>query len=244
MLLLSNDIPSKGEYSLSPPLTFRPFTFLEILEYSNEVTGSSIKDYLRDINWLIRLDPGVLNHSLYDLDYLIFIMKVHTISDDREFQSDIQCDCGTMNRFRFNLADFSFDELDPKEELVSRVLIGGYKYKIRIPTIGQFLDILKTYSLYNKTDKVEIVKLISMFSEFDSMPNDVEMAILNSNRKDISILYMLETKYLSNVKSVNRTCTGCNKEGGMAVGIGSLIANMFRDVLLNNPIDESQVQFE
>jgi hypothetical protein len=245
MLLLPQDLPSKGEYSASPPLKYRPFTFLEILEYSNEVTGSAVKDYLRDIQWLQRLDPGILQHSLYDLDYLIFMMKVHTISDSKEFKTDVKCTtCNTLNRFTFDLGDFSFIDVEPRQETVANVLLGGYKYRIKIPTIETFLKVLKLYSLYNKTDKVEVVKLISMFPEFETIPNDIEQAVLNSDRKDISILYMLESKYLSSTNSMKRTCSTCQKEGGMAIGISSLIADMFRDVLLNNPIDESQVQFE
>lgn len=245
MLLLSKDLPSKGEYSQSPPIKLRPFSFLEILEYTNEVTGSTVKDYLRDINWLARLDPGILQHSLYDLDYLIFMMKVHTISDTREFQTDVKCStCNTPNRFHFGLEDFSFIDVEPKENLVSRVLLGGYKYKVKIPTIGEFLEVLRKYSLYQKTDKVEVVKIISLFPEFQTIPNDIENAVMNSTGRDIAILYMLETKYLSSTNSIKRTCGNCNKKGGMAIGVGSLIANMFLDVLLNNPIDESQVQFE
>lgn len=246
MLLTPNDLPSKGEYaSAAAPLSFRPLTFLEILEYSNEVTGNSIKDYLRDIKWLMRLDPNVVNHSLYDLDYLIFMMKVHTISDNKEFQTDIECGvCKTQNRVDISLGDFEFIDVEPKSETVSRVLLDGYKYRISIPTIGTFLDILNTYNLYKKTDKAEVPKLVSMFPEFQTIPNDIEYAIFNANRADIAILYMLETKYLSSIKSIKRTCTSCQKKGGMAIGIGSLIANMFRDVLLNNPIDDTQVQFE
>ena len=84
MLLLPNDLPSKGEYSFSPPINLRPLSFIEILEYTNQTTGSEVKDYLRDISWLQKMDPGILEHSLYDLDYIIFMMKVHTISDNKE----------------------------------------------------------------------------------------------------------------------------------------------------------------
>jgi hypothetical protein len=245
MLLLSKDLPSKGEYSNSPPIKFRPFSFLEILEYTNEVTGSSVKDYLRDIYWLQSLDDGILQHSLYDLDYLIFMMKVHTIADTKEFQTDVKCKtCNTPNRFHFGLEDFSFIDVESKDNRVSRVLLGGYKYKITIPTIGDFLEVLKKYNLYQKTDKVEVIKIISLFPEFKTIPNDIEMAVMNSTGTDIAILYMLESKYLSSTESIKRTCTSCQKEGGMAIGINSLIANIFLDVLLNNPIDESQVQFE
>ena len=245
MILLPNDLPSNGEYSSSPPLTFKPFNFVEILEYSNEVTGNSVKDYLRDIRWLIKQDPEVLNHSLYDLDYLIFIMKVHTISDTKEFQTDVTCgNCKSKNRVTFGLEDFKFIDVEPNTERISRVLLGGFKYMIKIPTIGTFYEVLKTYGLYQKTDKVEIVKLISLFPEFQTIPNDIEVAVLGANRADIAILYMLEAKYLNSTKSIKRNCGNCSKEGGMAIGISSLIADMFRDVLLNNPIDESQIQFE
>lgn len=245
MLLLPNDLPSGGAYAISPPIKLKPLTFLEILEYSNEVSGSKVKDYLRDISWLRKMDPGILQHSLYDLDYIIFMMKVHTISDDKEFQTDVKCDsCNHRNRIHFTLGDFKFIEVESTKDLISRVLLGGYKYKVKIPTVEQFLNVLNKYSLYKKTDNVEVIKLISLFPEFETMPNDVENAVLNASRQDIGILYLLETKYLSSTESIKKVCSNCNNERGMAIGISSLIADMFRDVLFNNPIDESQVQLE
>ena len=248
MILTAGDLPSNGEYiaaAAAKPIHLRPLNFIEILEYSNEVTGNSIKNYLRDLRWLIKLDPNVLGHSLYDLDYLIFMMKVHTIADNKDFQTDIECGtCKTPNRLDLTMADFQFIDVEPRSEMVSNVLLGGYKFKISVPTIGTFLEVLNTYNMYQKTERAEIPKLISLFPEFKTIPNDIEYAVFNSSREDIAILYMLETKYLSSTKPVKRTCTSCNKEGGMAIGIGSLIASMFRDVLLNNPIDDTQVQFE
>jgi hypothetical protein len=244
MILLTKDLPSKGIYSKSPPISFTPFTFVEILEYSNEVTGSAVKDYLRDIKWLQKMDPNILEHSLYDLDYLIFIMKVHTISDTKEFQTEISCpSCKSRNRVDFDLGDFKFIDLEEGEDRVNRVLLNGYKYHIKVPTIGTFLDVLHKYALYQKTDDISVVKLISLFPEFQTIPNDIENAIFNADRKDISILYMLEVKYLSSTSPIKRTCSECKNEGGMVIGIGSLITDMFRDVLLNNPVTDSQVQF-
>lgn len=246
MILTPNDLPSKGLYVPTPtPIYLRPLNFMEILEYSNEVTGNSIKEYLRDIKWLMKLDPNIKNHSLYDLDYLIFMMKVHTISDNKTFSTDIECPkCGTKNRIEISLDDFSFIDVEKESERVKRVKLGGTTFNIKVPTIETFAEVLYTYSLYMKTDKAEIPKLVSLFAEFSTMPNHVEEAIFNANRNDISILYMLEMKYLSSTNPIKRTCSNCNDKGGMAIGISSLIANMFRDVLLNNAIDDSQVQFE
>lgn len=245
MILTPNDLPSKGLYSNAGPLYLRPLSFLEMIEYTNEVTGNSIKDCIRDLKWLIRLDSSVKDHSLFDLDYLIFMMKVHTISDNKDFVSNIKCPvCGTDNRIEIDLGDFKFVDAKPKDELIKRVVLGGTKFHIGIPTIGEFMDVLNTYSIYQKTDKVEIPKLVSLFPEFKTIPNVVENAIFNSTRKDISILYMLETNYLSTTEPIKRTCAKCDIKGGMAIGISSLIADMFRNVLFNCPVNESDVQFE
>ena len=245
MILTPEDLPSKGLYSQAGPVYFRPLTFLEILDYSNEVAGNSIKDCLKDMRWLMKLDPNIKNHSLYDLDYLIFMMKVHTISDNKTFISDIQCPkCSTRNRVEIELSDFKFIDAQPTDQLIRRVLLGGKKLQVELPTIGDFADILHTYSIYMKTDKVEIPKLVSLFPEFKTIPNVIENAVFQADREDISILYMLEMKYLSPTESIKRTCSTCNEKGGMAIGIGSLIPSMFRDLLLNNAVDESQVQYE
>jgi hypothetical protein len=245
MILLPNDLPSGGKFGNSPTLNLRPLTFMEILEYSNQTTGNSVKDYIRDIQWLERMDPNILEHSLYDLDYIIFMMKVHTISDNKEFQTDINCKvCGHTNRINLDLSDFKFNEPDEKDKLIRRVKLDGYVYKVSVPTVKTFKDVISLYSLYQKTDKVDVVKLISLFPDFKVNPNEIENLVLNASREDITILYLLETKYLQSVKSINHVCENCKTEGGMAIGISSLIADMFLNVLLNNTVDESKIQFE
>jgi hypothetical protein len=76
------------------------------------------------------------------------------------------------------------------------------------------------------------------------MPNDIEDAVFEANREDISVLYYLETMFLTSVEPVFKECTKCKNERGMAIRIESLIANMFRDILLNNASLESKILFE
>lgn len=245
MILTTGDLPSSGNFGSAPPVAFRPFTFLEVIDYSNSVAGNPLKQYVKDINYLIKMDDGILKHSLYDLDYLIFMMKVHTISDNIEFTSSCKCrHCQKDSVLKFSLKDFKFRDIPKNEKPVQSVLLNGYKYRVKVPTIGAFLDVLDKYNLYQKVDQADVVKLISLFPEFQTMPNDIEDAVFDANREDISILYFLETKYLNAVEVVFKTCEFCNDSRGMAVRIDSLIANMFREILLNNPSLESKILFE
>lgn len=244
MILSVEDIPSKGKFGHVPPLNLRPLTFIEMLEYNNDVAGNSIKSYLKDINWLIRMDKGILNQSLYDLDYIIFMMKVHTISDNKEFSTDVKCTCGFKNRVDFDLSNFVFKDIEKGAQELQNVLLGGFKYKIRVPKVSDFLEVINKYNLYQKVSDVDVVKIISMFAEFKTMPNDIERAVLNASRDEISILYSVENRYLDSVESIKVKCSNCDKHGGMTVGVGSLIVDMFRDVLLNNPVDESKIQLD
>lgn len=243
MILTINDLPSGGKFGHVAPLNLRPLTFIEMLEYNNDVAGTSIKSYLKDIKWLEKMDKGILNHSLYDLDYIIFMMKVHTISDDKEFSTDVKCSCGNKIRVDFDLSSFKFKDVNAEEIEVQNVLLGGFKYKVKVPRISDFLNVVNKYNLYNKVSQIDVVKIISMFPEFKAMPNDVENAVLNANRDEISILYTIEDRYLSSVKPISVECPHCDKVEGMTIGIGSLIVDMFRDVLLNNPVTESKIQF-
>lgn len=245
MILTLEDLPSKGKFGHAPAISLRPLTFREMIDYSNEVTGNPLKSYLRDIKWLRFLDSNILQHSLYDLDYLVFMMKVHTISDNKEFQSEIKCrQCGHEERIDFDLGDFKFKDIEEEGKQVKRVVLNGFKYVIKVPTIGDFLEVLNKYVLYNKVSQADVVKLISLFSEFPTIPNDVERDVLNATRDEIAVLYLLEDKYLTSVKPIIKKCNKCENERGMAVGVTSLIADMFRDVLFNNTAIESKIQFE
>lgn len=243
MILTISDLPSNGKFGTAPPLRLRPLTFLEVIEYTSEVTGNTVKNYIRDIKWLRKLDENVVHHSLYDLQYLIFMMKVHTISDNRSFQSEVSCpNCGNRDAVSFDLGDFNFRDLSDKDKLPTKVELGGFKYDVKVPTISTFLEVLNKYALYKKSDNVDVVKLISLFPEFASSPNDIENAVLNATRKDISILYLLEVSYLNSMEPLKKICTKCKNEGGMMIGISSLIIDMFRDILFNSHIDEDEVQ--
>jgi len=72
------------------------------------------------------------------------------------------------------------------------------------------------------------------------MPNDVERDVFGAKRDEVTILYLLETKYLRSVEPLKVECD-C-KKGGTTVRIESLIVDMFRNVLLNNPATESKIQ--
>lgn len=244
MILYAEDLPSGGRFLLDKSsIRFRPLTFLEIISYMEDKSGNTIKNYMRDLHWLFKLDPNTKKQSLYDLDYLIFMMKASTISENKEFISNVNCPvCGAHNHIRFELGDFKFKDFD-EEEIVEKVALGDYNYKVKVPTIETFYRVLQKYALYKKTDSADVVKLISLFPEFETMPNDIENAVLGASREDIAVLHFLESKYLSSVIPLKRTCDVCQKEGGMAIGVDSLVADLFRDVLLNCQPDESKIQF-
>jgi hypothetical protein len=245
MVLTVNDLPSGGYFGSAPPIAMTPFTFLEVLEYNNYVADDALKKYTRDLKYLVKMDPGVLKHSLYDLDYLIFMMKVHTIADNVEFTSSCTCrHCGHDNVIHFDLGNFKFKDISKDDKKVQSVLMNGVKYKVKVPTIEHFLSVLEKYNLYQKVSSSDVVKLISLFPEFQTMPNDIEDAVFDANRDDISVLYYLETLFLTSVEPVFKECTKCKNERGMAIRIESLIANMFRDILLNNASLESKILFE
>jgi hypothetical protein len=238
-------MPSAGRFGSAPAVALKPFTFLEVIEYNSFVADTTLKKYNRDLSYLIKMDPNVMKHSLYDLDYLIFMMKVHTIADNLEFTSSCNCSkCNQENIVRFDLGDFNFVPYKADEKLVQSVLLNGVKYKIQVPTIGQFMDVLDKYNLYQKVTNSDVIKLISLFPEFHTMPNAIEDAVFDANRDDISVLYYLESKLLTSVQPVYRDCIKCKEEGGMAIRIDTLIANMFRDILLNNASLESKILFE
>lgn len=245
MILTIGDLPSGGRFGISNPVTLRPLTFMQVLDYSNMMAGNPLKQYIKDVNVLLKMDPSVGNHSLYDLDYLIFMMKVHTISDNMDFNTSITCKhCSSEISTKFTLGDFKFVEPAPDEKLIQAVILGGYKYRIKVPTINEFMKVMDKYNLYQKVGEADVVKLIALFPEFQTMPNDIENAVLNAELEDISVLYFLEQKFLTSVEPITRVCGKCNDKRGTAVRIESLIANMFRDVLLNNQALESKILFE
>jgi hypothetical protein len=244
MILHSGDVPSKGRWSGKHTCALRPLTFMEIINYNSLTTGSKLKDLIRDIEVLEEMDESILKFSLYDLEYLIFMMKVITITDDIDFRTTKVCKhCGTESLIQFSLADFKFIDVKKLKEIKAIRLRDG-EFNIKMPTIGEFKFVLDKYKMYSELDSLDAIKIISLFKDFKEQSPEIEHAVLNATREDITALSLVEQTYLNNVEVLDRKCEHCDKTGGMVMRIDDSITSMFRGILQNNPPTEDQILFE
>lgn len=248
-----SDLPSKGYLvpgKSAPSFNIRPYTFLELVNYlERETNSNAVKSLIKDIDHLKLIDPNILKQSLFDLDWLIFHMKVYTISESLTIKSEITCPiCSERNNLSIDINDFEFQVID-RQESIRKVILGGKAFTIEVPTIETFYGILQKYSMYEKVMNVDIIKLISLIKDFDTIPNIVESAVLNSTREDIVKLHYLESNLLSSVKPKyikcsNKNCSNHKSERGMVVRIESLITNLFLSLILNNESSINEDEFK
>jgi len=250
MEVLLLDCPSRGQgSSRRSSITIRPFPFLKLTEYLENVPTHPLDKCLYDIKWLEADDPNILDCELVDLDYFIFLKKSITIAKDINYTTTFYCpNRNHLNHLPIKLSQISFNKLDYKKIGVGTVKLNGRWRAIGPPTIREFLSVLNLYIRVQKVKDLDMVKLLSLFREFQMDPNTLERDILEAEGDDVTLLTLLSELYFSVVQPVKTTCLSCNKETGerrdLAIGINSLIANFFREVIDNNPITTDKILFE
>lgn len=253
MTVLTSQLPSGGYGYSFPSVEIKPFTFLELNGYLENVPSDPLEKYVFDIKVLCKDDPKVYDLYVMDLDFLIFFKKLCTVSADLSYNLTIKCpDCGNMIKKKVTLdQDIHFTQIDDSVMDGAVISINNHKYNVQVPNVRDFLQVMTTYLRYRKITDLKMIKTISLITEFRLEGNQVEADILGATHNDITLLLALRELYFERVEPIKVFCNECgNKTNkyeerrGISVSVDSLIGDFFREIINNSPIDGSKVLFK
>lgn len=251
MEFLVQNLPSGGYGYSFPSINIKPMTYLNIVEYLESVPEDKLSKYLFDIRWVSLDDPNIRNCYIMDLDYLIFMKKLITVSKDLSLNVSIKCPiCGSKIEGKIKLEDIIFKAADSSVMEGAIVEIGGNKYNIKPPTVSEFESVFSNYLRCRKINDLGVIKLISMVTEFKVRPNKVEDLIVNAEHEDVTMLMALKELYFDRVEPIKLLCEKCNKglskeeRRYQTVRVDNLIVDFFREIPRYNKLTSDKIKFK
>lgn len=246
MEFLVQNLPSGGYGYDFPSINIKPMTYLNTVEYVENVPEDKLSKYLFDIRWVIDDDPNVEKCYIMDLDYLIFVKKLLTVSKDLVINVSITCPkCGNKIERKLNISDLMFKAADPAVMEGAVVEIADTTYSIKPPTVAEFQKVFSNYLRYRKINDLDTIKLISLVQEFQIRPNQVEDIIVNATHEDITMLMALKELYFDRVEPIKVTCDKCKGERRyQTVSVNSLIVDFFREIPRYNKLNQDKIKFK
>ena len=124
----------------------------------------------------------------------------------------------------------------------------GHHYTTAVPRVRDFLRVFERYLKFRKIEDMKLIKTISLIQ--GDYPNQIEEDVLDAKHSDITLLLALYELYFDRVETIPVYCPKCN-EGlkpeemrEIAVSVDSLIADFFREICINCPIDGNKILFK
>jgi uncharacterized Zn finger protein (UPF0148 family) len=252
MNVLTSQLPSGGYgYSFSS-VSVSPLSFLQITKYIEGCPeNDNLEKYLYDLKMLIDEDKNVLDLYIMDADFLIFYKKLITVSSDTTFQVSISCPvCGHKVNTQISMNhDIHFKAMEKSTMEGAEIEMGnGHKYTTIVPTVREFFRVFERYLKFRKIEDLKLIKTISLIQS--DYPNQVEEDVLGAKHSDITLLLALYELYFDRVETIPVFCPECNRDKKLeerreiAVSVDSLIADFFREVCINCPIDGDKILFK
>lgn len=249
MQLLVNNLPTKGINYKFVGVQIKPMFYGQILEYMENVPKGDLEKFYFDYCLMKEDDPNIENLYVPDFEFCRYYKKAITISKDEAYTTSFRCpECGTKFYSKVTIRDIKFSSIDTNIIEGRCIELGGKYYDIKLPTVKEFLNVLRNYRRYKKLSDIRLIQSISIFPEAVKYPNKYESLVVNAQYADIAALTMLHSLYFDPIEPLVVYCPNCN-EGivepknmrGMEVGIDSLASNFFRDILINNKFDKSKI---
>jgi len=247
MEILTTQLPSGGYKYPFTTVNISPMNFLQITKYLENCPKDPLEKYLYDIRLLKQEDPRIEDCYVMDLDFLIFLKKLITVSDDLTYTISAKCPgCGKILKKKISLEnDIHFKQIDSKIMEGAQIRLGDRSYDTIVPTVKDLEEVMGMYIRYRKITDIRLIKTISLIKNFKIAANQIEKDVLEATHSDITLLLALQELYFDRLEGVELSCS-CNKEGrgSMTVSVDSLIVDFFRDILNNCPINESKILFK
>lgn len=211
MVILTHTLPSGYNYPFTS-INVKPMTFAEILEYMENTPKNQLDKFYFDYCLISNEDPNVKNLLLIDMEYVIYMKKAITISDDLKFESSIKCPrCGAELKYHLTLSGINWNKMDPAALDGFNIEFGGESLRVRMPTTEQFMKIYGKYRMYKRNTDIRIIKLVSLFEQSEVYHNKIEKLVVGATYHDITKLFMLDGVFFDFVENLHLHCFECEE---------------------------------
>lgn len=252
MNILTSQLPSGGYGYTFSSITVSPMTFLQITKYLEGCPeNDNLEKYLYDLKQLVDEDRNTLELYVMDADFLIFYKKLITVSSDTTFNVNLTCPvCGSTIHTKISMnQDIHFKAVEKKTMDGAEIEFeNGHHYTTAVPKVRDFLRVFERYLKFRKIEDLKLIKTISLIQ--GDYPNQIEEDVLDAKHSDITLLLALYELYFDRVETIPVYCPKCNEglkpeeRREIAVSVDSLIADFFREICINCPIDGNKILFK
>jgi hypothetical protein len=245
MIVNPRELPSRGLDSNSESLNIKPLNFQEMIEYTRnyDASRSELDKYICDVELVKKRIHNWKSINLMDLDYVIFLIKKESVSQEAEFSVRKTCnECGEENTLYLDPGRLVMPTTT-KYELRGTVQLKGREVKFQLPSLEVFDKVLTKIARFKKVKELRLIKLIAMFPDFADRPNDIEDMVVTATNEDIVVLRTLESLYLNSSVSIEYKCTKC-KGGSWSIGVHTLIDDIFLSLVLSTKSIESKISIK
>lgn len=235
----TKDLPSGG-YHLKEQRVYdlHPATFRQMMKYDEYPSNTYIQRVRRDLLLLKDDIPDLSVISLFDLDGLIFLKKLISISKTPEVTVTTQCQhCGSINTISLSLDDMTYKNISKDALDIDFVEINGTKYPVRIPGADY---VLKAAELFHQHKEIVSPKIFLLCCILGFNENyKIKQVLESSTLDDILLIDKLYTLLSGASKLAEFTCKSCNEKG--TVEVNEVSTDMFRDLRINCELPKEKI---
>lgn len=217
-------------------LTFRvtqvdikPLTFGELIKYLGDEQLTPSREYIRALKYLISKDPGIGELSILDADYILYIFKSISSSNESKLVVSCVCDhCKNKHSKSFKLNKIEFSDVNEQAMKIDHITLAGRQIKIKYPTINEFIEFFGKLGRFEDSREIDILKLLSMM---DLNPNEAIPLLDNLIQGDIALINYLDTALFKLVKPLTIPCPDYPNLRGTTAAFVMSAVDIFRSII-------------
>jgi hypothetical protein len=242
MIVAVADLPSKGFRCDVAKININAINYKQLTKYNKQLSNTYLQKLYRDMD-VLKEDIGEDFDKLafYDLDMLMFYKKLISVTDDKALTMKLNYRClfcGQDENLEINVNSLSYPDFDELLTRIEYVELGGKKYKVKFPTMGDAKKVADTLLKYREDIDDKLFLQLCLF-DFDHSPNIVKSMVEGATGSDILMLEYLYGIYNGANKEVSTTCTKCGKEN--VIRTNTLMTDFLRLLRLNCRVDASKI---
>jgi hypothetical protein len=243
MILYTRDFPSKGYGCNVESIEIRPLTYKELVDYTNNDELTKLRKFKKDLDYLVLMSPQAEDLYLIDLEYVLFMMKMVTISKEHTFRFRYTCDCCHKSKTAtIGSQSIVFRDIDERYLTLDHIELGGKNLPFRLTTLAEFKAFIAKLPRQIETTPLDTIKLASMLWDRTAMsPAEVIGLINNAVGDEIKLVSYLKSALLQPIKPITLRC---EKGGETVVALSDVTTDLFPLTLLNRRLDITKIHFK
>lgn len=242
MIVYTRDFPSEGYGCTITDLTLTPLTYKQLIDYVNNDELTKLRDHIKDVDLLLTMDPKASDALIIDLDYILYLMKVLTISEEMIFNYTYSCDtCKELHSGKISSRSLIFREIDQQYLDLLSIELGGRTLYFKLTTVSDFKVFVGKLPRNYEDNDIKLIKLASMFWDGVMPPRMLMDLFLNAVGDEIKLVAYLKAAFMDTIKPLTLKC---EKGGTTVVTLNDVTTDIFRLLLQNTRLDRSKIHFK